>query len=113
MQICPARQSGLPSGSVNPKAAPRALAAWLDPPLERIADGWLRLAVFCVGCALLIARRPDAVLAAQFWAEDGRYWYAEAYALGPLWAAVTPHDGYFQTVSRSAAALALLVPLAA
>jgi hypothetical protein len=62
--------------------------------------------------ALAISRRPDALLHAQFWAEDGHFWYAEAYNGGWLHAALTPHTGYFQTISRLTAALSLLVDFA-
>jgi hypothetical protein len=72
---------------------------------------WIGLAAI-VAMALAISRRPDAVLHAQFWAEDGRNWYAEAYNGGWLHAALTPHTGYFQTISRLAAALSLLVNFA-
>ena len=72
---------------------------------------WIGLAAI-VAMALAISRRPDAILHAQFWAEDGRNWYAEAYNGGWLHAALTPHTGYFQTTSRLAAALSLLVNFA-
>lgn len=61
---------------------------------------------------IVISHRPDAVMNAQFWAEDGRVWYAQAYNLDPLAAFLLPEAGYYQTVSRAVAALSLLVPLA-
>ena len=48
---------------------------------------------------------------AQFYAEDGLVWYAQAYAVGSWHALLLPRDGYFQTLPRLAAALALLWPL--
>jgi hypothetical protein len=61
--------------------------------------------------ALLILRRPDAVFNAQFWAEDGYTWYAQAYNLGALRALMLPLDGYVQMFPRLVAAVALWVPL--
>jgi hypothetical protein len=61
--------------------------------------------------ALLFLRRPDAVLHAQFWAEDGVVWFADAYNLGGLKALLRPLDGYLQTLPRLACAAALWAPL--
>jgi len=73
---------------------------------------WQQAAAFLVACAVLISRRPDAILHAQFWAEDGHVWFAEAYNLGWAHALFRTYAGYFQTLPRLGAALALLVPLA-
>lgn len=62
-----------------------------------------------MACVLTITRRPDAILHAQFWAEDGRDFYADAYNSGSLAVMLTPVVGYFDTVGRLAAALSLLV----
>lgn len=72
----------------------------------------LTLLVAILAVILTISRRPDSIFRAQFWAEDGQVWYAEAYNQGWLRMALTPHTGYFQTVSRLAAALSLPVGLA-
>jgi hypothetical protein len=68
------------------------------------------LAIALTG-ALLFLRRPDAVLHAQFWAEDGVVWFADAYNLGGLKALLRARDGYVQTLPRLACAAALWVPL--
>ena len=73
---------------------------------------WQHAAAFLVACAVLISRRPDAILHPQFWAEDGHVWFAEAYNLGWGHALLRTYAGYFQTLPRIGAALALLVPLA-
>ena len=66
-------------------------------------------AVFAVALAILISRRPDAVFHAQFWAEDGKYWYADAYQSG--WhCLLMPLDGYFNTLSRLVGLFTLLFP---
>jgi hypothetical protein len=38
--------------------------------------------VFLSGFLLIFSRRPDAVSNAQFFAEDGQRWFADAYQLG-------------------------------
>lgn len=68
-------------------------------------------AIFLTACAVMIARRPDAVFHAQFYVEDGHVWFAEAYNLGWWHALFRTYNGYFQTLPRLGAALALLVPL--
>ena len=64
-----------------------------------------------VTSALLVLRRPDAVFHAQFWAEDGVVWYADAYNRGALRALLLALDGYLQTLPRLACAIALWAPL--
>jgi hypothetical protein len=69
------------------------------------------VALFFVCFLLLYSRRPDAVLNAQFYAEDGARWYRDAYELG--WRCLMiPETGYLQTVSRLIALFALLFPFA-
>ena len=55
--------------------------------------------------AALVSRRPDAVLNAQFYAEDGRLWFADAYNHGwsPL---VWSYNGYHQLTSSMVGVLA-------
>jgi len=62
--------------------------------------------------AVLILRRPDAVFHAQFWAEDGYVWYAQAYNIGALRALRVLYAGYLQILPRLAVTAALWVPLA-
>ena len=69
--------------------------------------GWPLAAL--AAAAVVIARRPDAVTHAQFYAEDGVVWFASAYNHGGLSNFLTPYNGYLQTLSRLAAAL--FVPL--
>jgi hypothetical protein len=72
---------------------------------------WQHCAIFLLACVLLAARRPDAIFHAQFWAEDGHVWFADAYNFGGWTALFRTQDGYFQTFPRIGASLALLVPL--
>lgn len=55
------------------------------------------------GAALVVSRRPDAVSNPQFWAEDGKFWFADAYNLG-LGALVKSYEGYLLTLPRLVAA---------
>ena len=72
---------------------------------------WQQSAIFLLACAVIVSRRPDAIFHAQFYAEDGHVWFADAYNLGWWHALFRAQDGYFQTLPRLAAALALLAPL--
>src|SRR5437588_5046860 len=68
------------------------------------------LLVFVAAFLLLASRRPDAVLHAQFWAEDGTVFYANAYNAG--WRSLLmAYGGYLNLVSQIVGLLALLVPL--
>jgi hypothetical protein len=60
---------------------------------------------------LIFSRRPDAILNAQFWAEDGKVWYADAYNHGAIYSFFTPVAGYYQTISRLVAVFAQAFPL--
>jgi hypothetical protein len=74
--------------------------------------GWkLELFVFFIAAAAVVSRRPDALLNPQFFGEDGPVWYGQAYTFGWLDSLFHSQNGYFQTLPRLAASLALLVPL--
>src|SRR4026209_2147612 len=73
----------------------------------------LYASVALVAFLLIASHRPDAVLNPQFWAEDGRLWYSDAYNRGILYSPLTPEVGYFQTISRLTAVAAQAVPLTA
>lgn len=79
-----------------------------------IAEGpRLYAAVFLFAAAVLFLRQPEAVLNAQFWAEDGAVWYRHAHELGALQPFLMTQDGYFSTYLRVVALLAQALPLAA
>ncbi len=75
-------------------------------------QAWQHFLVFLLACAVLISRRPDGLFHAQFYAEDGHIWFANAYDLGWWRSLFLPYEGYFQTFPRLGAGLALLAPLA-
>ena len=69
------------------------------------------LLVVVAGFLIIFSRRPDAILNAQFWAEDGQRWYADAYQFG-IRCLLIPDElgGYFHSVSRLSALTALIFP---
>lgn len=79
----------------------------------RARDGlsvpWLAVS-FLAACVLIFLRSPSFFTHAQFWAEDGTNWYAQAYNLGWFHALAIPDGGYLNTLQRLAGGLALLVP---
>ncbi len=83
----------------------------VPPKLSLGLDWRMQLLVFLVAVLAVISRRPDAILHPQFFAEDGMFWYADAYNIGWFHALLIPHTGYFQTLPRLSAAFSLLVPL--
>jgi len=65
---------------------------------------------FLAACAVLMLRRPDALLHAQFQGEDGPIWYATAYNYGWWRVLFSPYEGYLNLLPRLGAGLALLFP---
>jgi hypothetical protein len=67
--------------------------------------------VFLAAFLIIFSRRPDAVTNAQFFAEDGQRWYADAYRFG-MQSVLIPDEagGYLHTAPRLAAILSLSVP---
>lgn len=83
-----------------------------EPPYQQAGlRPWQQIAIFLFACAVLVTRRPDAIFHAQFWAEDGHVWFADAYNFGGWTVLFRAQDGYFQALPRLAASLALLAPL--
>jgi hypothetical protein len=72
---------------------------------------WQHGAIFLLACAVIVLRRPDAVFNAQFWNEDGRVFFADAYNFGGWAALFRSYEGYLHALPRLGASLALLVPL--
>jgi hypothetical protein len=66
-------------------------------------------AIFLTSFLVLFSHRPDVILNAQFYAEDGARWYADAYQFG--WRCLLmPCAGYLSTLPRLIGLLAQLVP---
>lgn len=70
---------------------------------------WLLLA-FLLAALLIAMRCPSMFGHAQFYAEDGADWYADAYNYGWLHSLSIPYMGYLVTVQRIGAGLAMLLP---
>jgi hypothetical protein len=88
------------------------MSDWLKRQFEREGlSPWQQIAIFLVVFMLEMSRLQDPLFRLQFWAEDGRVFYANAYNLGWFPALFYTYAGYFHLVPRLAAALALLVPL--
>jgi hypothetical protein len=94
----------------------RSAGLWLKHFRETLAGrdglsiGW-RFLVFCLVMIALFCRSPRMLTHAQFYAEDGTIWFAQAYNGGWLHSLTLPQAGYLNTMPRFAAGLALLVPL--
>lgn len=69
------------------------------------------LVILIITYFFLFLRRPDILTNAQFWAEDGYFWYKNAYEDGIFFSLVNPMNGYFQSISRLVAGFSTLLPL--
>ena len=78
--------------------------------VSKISGIYLQAIAFSVAFLIVCSRRPDAILNAQFYAEDGGVWYPEAYNYG-LHSLFMPHAGYLNTLIRIVALIALQFPL--
>ena len=58
---------------------------------------------------LIVSRRPDMVFHAQFWAEDGTFWYSDTYSHG-FAALFYTYGGYFVFLYHFVALLSLQIP---
>jgi hypothetical protein len=67
--------------------------------------------VFAIAAVVTLLRAPGFFLHANFYAEDGRYWFAEAYNSGWFHSLFFPHVGYLSVAERIPAGPAMLVPL--
>src|SRR4029077_12112899 len=70
---------------------------------------WL-LASFVAAALLIVLRDPSLFTRPQFWAEDGKIWFAQAYNQGWLHSLTVPLSGYLCILPRLAAGVALFVP---
>ena len=64
-------------------------------------NAWQHCALFLLACAILVTQRPEAIFQAQFYAEDGPAWFADAYNSGWWHALFLPTVRVFQTVPLS------------
>src|SRR2546425_7309156 len=64
--------------------------------------------IFLLAFLVLFSRRPDAILNPQFYAEDGTYWYVNAYQSG-FRCLLMPNGGFFYNLFRFICLFALVV----
>jgi hypothetical protein len=76
---------------------------------SRLTRATFHLVIFIIAFVIVCSRRPDVILNPQFYAEDGAYWFADAYRLG-LHSLLLPQTSYLHTLTRMVALLTLLVP---
>ncbi len=81
----------------------------LPGPRDGLTTGW-QFAVYALVTLALFSRGPGFLTHAQFYAEDGAIWFAQAYNGGWLHSLTVPQAGYLNTIPRLAAGLALLAP---
>jgi hypothetical protein len=70
-----------------------------------------QLAVFLLAAVVLLLRAPGFFLHANFYAEDGTCWFAQAYNLGWFHSLLLPNVGYLSVAERIPAGPAMVVPL--
>ena len=70
-----------------------------------------RIIIFILAFVIVVARRPDALFNAQFYAEDGPVWYADAYNRGGIKTLLIPYAGYLTFIQRLGAAFSQNFPL--
>ena len=78
-------------------------------PRDEGLRAWQHCVLFLAAALILISRRPDGMLHAQFYAEDGSVWFADAYNYGWWPALFRTWAGYYQTLPRLVASLGLPV----
>jgi hypothetical protein len=79
-------------------------------PVGLISYFDIQAIIFSVAFLIVFSRRPDAVMNAQFFAEDGRVWFLDAYNHG-LHSLFMSEAGYLHVLHRSVALIAVLLPL--
>lgn len=76
---------------------------------EGLGIYWL-IASLAAAVVLTVLRSPSYFTRAQFWAEDGKVFFAQAYNDGWLHSLTLPVSGYLCTLPRLAAGAAVLAP---
>jgi hypothetical protein len=66
---------------------------------------------FAISLLVMIARRPDILSNAMFWAEDGAVYFADAWNRGALISLFLPFAGTLQLFPRAVYGVATLLPV--
>jgi hypothetical protein len=110
------KQRQLPQTDARKQSRIQDILVWGRGKLEILAvrdgltAGW-QFTVFALTALALFSRSPNYLTHAQFYAEDGKIWFAQAYNGRWLNSLIVPQAGYLNTMPRLGAGLALLVPL--
>ncbi len=83
----------------------------LCPPRPRFSPVVTFLGAVCALFLILFLKRPDSLLAPQFFAEDGRIFFHDQILFGGWEAFFTPYAGYLLFIPRLVALLAFLFPI--
>lgn len=96
-----------------PKKSKASVKTSASPDLAERLTGHIGIAfqifIFLVAFVIIFSRRPDALLHAQFYAEDGTDFYPAGYQFG-LHSFLIPVAGYLHTFTRIVVLFALLFP---
>lgn len=71
---------------------------------------WPIILAVLVSSLIIYFREPSIFLHPQFWGEDGKYWYGQAYNHGPLLTLLWPYAGSLQLMMRLTGSLSMLLP---
>lgn len=71
---------------------------------------WFIPAVIAIGALIIFLREPSIFLHYQFWGEDGKYWYAEAYNHNKITTLFWAYAGSLQFSMRLVGSLSTLLP---
>ncbi len=86
----------------------RSFAGQFEVTLRRYPKATI-ISMLVICAVIMLWRRPEAIIQAQFWAEDGKYWYADAYNQG--WSSLlATYGGYFVLMYRFVAMISLTLP---
>ena len=77
---------------------------------ERLARPWALTGFGCALALLILSRKPDVLLHAELWGDDGWKWYPDAYTDG-IRCLAWPVNGYLNTLQRLGGLAAQPFPL--
>ena len=77
---------------------------------SKAAQYWPIILAAIVSGFIIFLREPNIFLHAQFWGEDGKYWYGQAYNHGPLLTLFWPYAGSLQFMMRLTGSLSTFLP---
>lgn len=73
---------------------------------------WPIILVAFISGIIVFLREPSIFIHPQFWGEDGKYWYGQAYNHGPLLTLFWPYAGSLQFMMRLVGSISTFLPFA-